>query len=680
MPPRPVLAWERVRFVGEPVAAVLSLDRYQAEDAAQLVTLVYEELPSVIDASVASGGPALHEGRPDNVLFEVERRAGDVDAARQQAAWTLVRTFRVHRHAGVPMETRGCMALVQNRRLTLWSSTQLPHLVRSFVAEALGWAEDRVEVVAPCIGGGFGVKGHAYPEEALVALLAVHIGRPVKWVEDRHEHMLAAVHARDHLYQAELSLDVDARILGLAATVTVDVGAYSVWPQSAALEAQMTATILPGPYDVPSYQCRARAVATNKSPFGTYRGVSRPGNTFALERLMDEAARETGLDPVDIRRRNLVQDFPHRTATGLRYPPASLRESLERAAAAVADERSAHSPANGALRGVGFACFIEQTGHVPPWARREAGVVVAPDSVQVSLDSAGCCTVHVGLNSHGQGHVTTLAQLVADELALTPDQVTVVAGDTRCTPYGLGTLASRAAVVAGGAAAAAARRLRERLLELGAEVLGVAQASVALTGGGVRAADGRMLQLAELIQPYGERQAPHGLPTLSAQADYDGPDQGRFSNACHAAVVELDPDSGLPRVVRYVVVEDCGKAINPLIVEGQVHGGVAQGIGGALLEELIYDRQGQLLTASFLDYLLPSAGEIPPIEVYHLATPDSDGLGVKGTGESGAIGPMAAIANAVADALGPGRAGRVLEVPLTPQRLWSILQGPDPGP
>lgn len=676
VPPRPLLAFDRVRFVGEPYAAVLAADPYEAEDLADLVSCDFDELVPVVDPlDVPAHGTPLHDEFPDDVIFAQERSAGDIDHARRAAAHLVRRKLRVDRHTGVPLEPRGCAAVLDGGTIRLWASTQLPHLVRATIARTLGWDESRVEVICPSVGGGFGIKGHVYPEEVLVALLAARVGRPVKWIEDRAENLLAGVHARDHIYDIELALASDGAILGLAVDLVVDVGAYPVLPQTAALEVQMAGKILPGPYVVPNYSYRGRAVSTNKSPFGTYRGVARPGCAFALERMLDEAARELAVDPYEIRLRNVVRDFPYDTGTELTYDSGNFARSIELVRRSLADEHDRDGGGSGRRVGVGIACFVEQTAHIPPWAEPDAGVVDGPDRVRVTVDVAGAVTVLSGLNSHGQSHATTLAQVVADELGVGLDVVDVVAGDTSLVPYSMGTLASRAAVVGGLTAQRAARALAGRLRDVAARRWSVRPEEVELRGGRASLPDGRAARLGDVV---GWAADDTSSPVLSEESAYDGPAQGTFSGACHGAVVAVDTETGQVRVTRYVVAEDCGQMLNPTVVEGQVHGGVAQGLGGALFERLVYDDHGQLVTTTLMDYPLPSSVEVPDIEIHHVSTPGYGPAGAKGVGEGGAIGVMAAVANAVADALGPELAASVTHVPLTPLRVWEIVQGREP--
>jgi carbon-monoxide dehydrogenase large subunit len=676
MPDRPLLAADRVRFVGEPVAAVLAGDQYEAEDLAERVTVDIEPLPAAVDPQIPPPpGWPLHSTHPDNILYRELIESGQPDT--RITCRTVRRIFRTRRHSGVPLETRGCLASVTGGVLTVWSSTQVPHLLRSAIADTLHRPEGGIHVHVPDVGGGFGVKGHAYPEEVLTAALAVLTGRTVRWVEDRCEHLQASIHARDHRHTVELDVDDNGRFLALRAHLVIDCGAYLVWPQTAALEARMAANVLPGPYTIENYRCQTEAVCTNKSPLGTYRGVARPSAVFSIERLVDEAALEVGLDAVEIRRRNLITQFPYTTCTGLTYDSGSYLECLAAAAAAVEQDRGtapglAGNGVRETSRGVGFACFVEQSAHIPPWAAPSSGLVLAPDKVMVSVDGTGRIIVDAGITSHGQGQETTLAQVVAEMLGILADSVAVRCGGESL--YSMGTLASRSAVIAGNAAAAAADALASQLRAHGARDLGVEPSGVQLSDVRVVARQGSVT-FAELARNHPTCLTADGQPGLSAEAIYEGFPGGTFSNACHAAVVEVDRGTGQVRVCRYVVAEDCGKIINPLVVNGQIEGGVVQGIGSALLEELIYEDNGQLVTTTLMDYRLPSMLEAPTIEIAHLESPAANPLGVKGVGESGAIGPMAAVANAVADALGPGLAGKVTEVPLLPARVWAILQG-----
>ena len=679
---QPLLARGRVRFVGEPVAAVLTSDPYRSEDAAERVFIDYEPLPVLADmeAALSADAPRMHPGWRSNLFVERQMAGGDIEAARRGASHVVVRTYATHRQAGVPMECRGVVAELDStgRWLTVNSSTQIPHLLRTYLADELGWPESRLRVRAPEVGGGFGVKGHVFVEEVLVAWLAIRIGRPVKWIEDRREHLIASIHAREHRHTLEAYVDADGRLLGLEADISVDAGAYSVWPFTASSDAGMVAKVLPGPYDFQAYRATYRAVATNKCPMGTYRGVGRPSAVFSQERLMDEIALELGLDAIEVRRRNVIRQFPYKNVLGFTYDPGSYAEALEKVAELLAPERDAVAAKGLSSRrtGVGLALFVEQGGHgTPDFVRRRVPIETGYESARVEMAADGSVAVFTGLQCHGQGHETTLAQIAADELGVAPDEVDVIHGDTLTAPYSVGTWGSRGAVLGGGSVRAAAAQIREKLLAIAAQHLQSSPDELELAGGEARRRD--RLDAAvpvSLLARWANRKVenlPSGMaPGLVGTAFVDGPPDGTYSNACHGAVVEVDIRTGRVHLKRFVVVADCGTMINPSIVEGQERGGVTQGIGSALLEHFIYDEEAQPLTTNFADYLMPSATDIPDIEIHHLVTPSPiTPLGMKGMGEGGAIGPAAAIGNAIADALGtPANA-----TPFTMSRVWELI-------
>ena len=686
----PALAAERVRFAGEPVAVVVAADRYLAEDVAEHVDVDYEPLPPVVDLDIALGpSTPLHPGWNDNLFLDRRRSAGDVDAAFRGADHVFEATYRVHRHTAVPLEPRACLAdySVATGLLTLHTATQIPHLVRTALADALDLPEPRIRVVSPDVGGGFGAKGQLFPEEIVLALLAMRLGRPVKWLEDSREHLAASVHARDHRHHVAIAFRKDGTILGVKADVVVDVGAYSVFPWSATQDGGIAAAMITAPYAIQHFAARIRCVATNKCPFGAYRGVGRPAGAFTIERALDDAARALGLDPVAIRLKNHVPDdaYPYHHANGHVYDKASLVAALRRAVEAVGYEdfrrEQARLRAEGCYRGIGFAPYIEQTGHTHEFVQRGTPIAFAYEAARVSLDPSGCATVHTSLHSHGQSHETTFAQIAADRLGVPIDHVRVEFGDTDSAPYGMGTFASRAAVLGGGAVWKASDAVRAAVAKMAGHLLEVAPEDLVIEDGVVRVVGSpdramTVAQVARLAFHRPERLPPElTVADFSSHQIYDAPPgTGTWGNAVHVAVVDVDVATGLVTLVRYLVVEDCGTVINPLVVDGQVHGGVAQGIGGTLLEHLVYDESGQLLSPTMMEYLLPTAQEIPDIEVHHLVTPSpfTPG-GIKGLGEGGAIGPMAAIGNAVTDALAPlGVAVRAL--PLTPDRVLAMIE------
>lgn len=680
---QPILARERVRFVGEPVAAVLADDAYAVEDAAEQIFVDYEPLPVVadIEAALLPAAPILFSGWRRNLFIEQTRRGGDIAGARAKAAHIIRRTYRNQRQAGVPMECRGAIATLDptGSILTLWSSTQIPHLLRTYVAEELAWPENRIHVIAPEVGGGFGVKGHVFAEEVLVAWLAIKTRRPIKWIEDRREHLIASIHAREHVHTLEAYVAADGKVLGLKADISVDVGAYSVWPFTAGSDPGMVAKVLPGPYDLQAYEATYRAVATNKCPIGTYRGVGRPGAVFSQERLMDEIAIELGVDPITLRERNLVPQFPYRNVLGYTYDEGSYAQSLAKIRELLAPDLAAarHPPRPDIRTGVGIALFLEQTAHgTPDFVKRRSPIETGYESAKVEMHPDGRVSVDTGLQCHGQGHETTFAQLAADQLGIPPSEIVVRHGNTLTSPYSVGTWGSRGVTLGGGAVHRAAGIIGAKLIAIAALHLQAPAAAIELADRHARLRDDpeRKIAIATLAR-WAQRNVenlPAGMePGLVAIAFVDGPPDGAYTNAVHAAVVEIDLGTGALTLRRFVVVEDCGTIVNPMIVDGQVRGGVVQGIGSALWEHFIYDKECQPLTTNFADYLMPSAPGLPDIEVHHIETPSPvTPLGMKGLGEGGAIGPPAAIANAVENALGVP----VRETPLTPHRVWTLIQ------
>jgi carbon-monoxide dehydrogenase large subunit len=684
----PALALGKVRHVGEAVAVVLAEDRYAAEDALDLIAVDYAPLPLAGDAEAAlrPGAPLVHDETGGNVLLSRAFAQGDVEAAFAGAALTVGDRFRFHRHAGVAIENRACVASFDagEGALTLWSSTQIPGIVRDALAELLGLPLPLVRVVASDVGGGFGIKTVLYPEEIVVATLARLVGRPVRWIGDRREDLLTSTQAWDEIIDADLALDGEGRILGLRARVVADIGAYSIYPWTASIEVIQVVSFLPGPYRVPHYRAEALGVATNKAPMGPYRGVGRPVSVFVTETLLDRAARRLALDPVALRRRNFItpDELPYRSPSGIVWDSGAFGESLERACQAAGyaalREEQARARASGRHLGVGIASYVELTGVGSAIAVSPgADIATGTEGVTVRVEPGGGVTAIFALASHGQGIETSLAQIVAGELGVPPASVRVRHGDTALGPHGTGSYASRSAVLGGGAAILAARALRDKTLAIAAHQLEASVGDLDLHAGviRVRGVPGRELTLAAVAAAAyaGGKRLPRGMePGLEATRFYD-PHFGTASNATHLAVVEIDGATCAIRVLRHVVVEDCGRVINPLIARGQTIGGVAQGVGAALLEEVVYDDAGQLVTATLMDYLVPTAGEVPPVEVIHLDRPSPTTLGgFKGVGEGGTIGAPAAVANAVADALGPFGIA-ITELPITGDRLFRLL-------
>ena len=676
---QPPLAGVRVRFVGEPVAVVVAEDRYLAEDAAASVTaqLELEPLPVAAssDAALARDAPLLHEGLEDNLAGAWEVSTGDVEGAFCEADRVVTGRFGVQRHTGMPIETRGVMATVDrlSGRLTIWTSTQWPHTVRQALARALGVPEHRLRVIAPDVGGGFGVKQEVYPEEIVVPWLAQRLGRPVKWVETRREHFVGTAHSREQVHELELAVRSDGEVIGLRAIVTADLGAYT--RSLGVLCPSITAGSLLGPYRIRNYRAEIRCALTNKAPAGAYRGAGAPEAVFALERAMDRVATELGLDPAEVRLRNFIrpEEFPWQTGLGTAQLPvvydsgnyaAGLQRAMEEVDYRGWRERQCTGRADGRHLGIGVACYV-LLGGLGPF-----------ESSEVRIDGSGEVMILTGASPHGQGTDTALAQIVADELTTSPERVLVLHGDTDQIPYGVGTYASRNAVTAGSATAVAAREVRAKAVRLAAHLLEAAEDDLELAEGAVRVrgAPERGLPLGYLATAAApDRPRPDGMaPGLEARHYFQAP-LPTFASGAHVAVVEVDADTGQVKLLDYVSVSDAGPLINPLIVDAQIQGGVAQGIGGALMEEITYDDSGQPAD-SFLDYAIPRSVDVPDIRQAHLHTPSPlNPLGVKGLGEGGALAPPAAIANAVEDALSP-LGIEINATPISAPRLWRMMR------
>ena len=685
----PPLAVDKVRYVGEALAVVIAENRYLAEDALEGIRVEYDPLPTVANAQAAAqpDAPVLHDEAGSNVLLSREFARGDVDAALAGAAVRVRDRFRFRRHATVCMENRGCLADYHagTGELTLRSATQCPGLLRDALADLLDMPEHCIRVVAADVGGGFGAKSSLYPEEIVLCAVARLLKRPVKWISDRQEDLKTSTQAWDESVNAELGLQADGTIIGLRADVTTDIGAYSIYPWTATVEPIQTISFLSGPYRMPHYRGRNRGVATCKAPMGPYRGVGRPITTFVLESLIDRAARRLALDPVELRLRNYIRadEFPYKTPSGLVWDQASLTECMQKArevldANATAQWR-AQARAAGRWVGVGFATYIELTG-VGSAIPVSPGMPIATgtEAAFLRVDPAGTVTATFSVAPQGQGHETALAQVVADALGVSFDSVRVICGDTALAPQGTGTYASRSAVLAGGAAIRAGQALKEKALKIAGHMMESNPADLDIRDDQVFMRDKpeRRLPFREVAKTAyaGLRRLPKDVePGLEVTRFYD-PFFGTASSATHIAVVDVDTETYAVTIKRYIVVEDCGRIINPLIVDGQVRGGVAQGIGAALYEEVVYDDEGQLLTGSLVDYLVPTASELLPIEVHHIETPSPTTLGgFRGMGEGGTIGAPAAIANAVSDAL--SHLGiEINEIPITPEKLFRLVR------
>jgi aerobic carbon-monoxide dehydrogenase large subunit len=672
------LGRDRVRYVGEGVAVVVAESRAIAEDALDLIQVEYEVLEPVpsVEAALAGAAPVLHAGVPGNRYAEWSIGIGDIDAAFGEADVVIRERLAMQRYTGVPMETRGVLA--SHDRLTgelvVWASTQWPHTARALTAALLGIPEQQVRVILPEIGGGFGVKVEFYPEDLLVPFAARRLGRPVKWIEDRREHFQSTVHAREQVHEMELAVRRDGTILGLRDRILTDMGGYV--RALGFINPSLASSSVPGPYRIPNVRIDSVAVLTNKTPVSPYRGAGQPEATFARERLLDIAAREIGIDPAELRRKNLLppQALPYEVGlASVEGPvvydsgdyPRALDVALETVGHAALRREQQAGQTDGRLLGLGLAVYAQISGNGPF------------EGAEVRVDGAGKVTLVTGLAAIGQGVGTALAQVVADELGVGLEDVRVVCGDTARLPFGVGTFASRAAVMGGTSTAAAAAKVRDKAVRLAAHLLEADREDIEWVDGQarVRGAPIRMLTLAQLAQaagPGGSR--PEGMePSLEAR-HYFETHASPYSYGVHAAVVEVDAETGRVQVRRYVAVSDAGRLINPTIVEGQIVGGVAQGLGGALMEELAYDPSGQLVASSLMDYALPSACDVPEVEIVHLqtATPLNP-LGIKGLGEGGAIGSHAAVANAVADALSECNA-RLTRTPLRAELVHALAR------
>jgi carbon-monoxide dehydrogenase large subunit len=682
---QPVLASAYVRYVGEPLAVVVADSRHIAEDAAALIDVDIELLPAVLDAeAAAAGGDPANEDVPDNLVLARDHTAGDADAAFESAAVTVSGRFHSGRSAAVPMETRGVIAQYDwtTGHLTLWSSTQMPHFFRSMVAAFTGMPEHTVEMIAPDVGGGFGQKCHLFQEEIVLPLLSKELGRPVKWIEDRVENLMTGTHAKQQLNDMEIAFDESGKIVGLRQHVIGDGGAYNCFPWTALVEPMAAAGTVTSVYDITNIKTRFQAVLTNKVPIGACRGVGWQAPQIARESLLDQGARKLGLSPFELRKRNVVkpEQFPYTAATGLRYAEGSYLESIEALEGAIDYEefraRQKREREGGRYLGLGISVFNEVTGIGTVAAYQTGFPVTSHDTSTVRMEPSGKVTVFTSLTSQGQGHQTTLAQMAGDALGVPFEDVVVRAGDTSQT-YGMGTWGSRAAVIGSGSILRAADPIRRKLLQTASHMLEVSEDDLVLANGRieVKGSPDKGMGVGEVagVIYFAAHVRPPGMdPTLESTAAYD-PAEEVMANGAHAVIVEVDVETGLVTIERFVAAEDCGTMINPTIVEGQLRGGITQAIGAALLEEMVYDEHGQLLTTTFMDYLVPTASEAPSIEIIHIETPSKvTAGGVKGMGESAMIAAPAALVNAVNDAIEPLGA-YLTDTPLTPDRIRSAI-------
>jgi carbon-monoxide dehydrogenase large subunit len=683
------LAVERVRCVGEPVVAVAAETRAAAEDAVARVRVDYAPLPAALDpeAAAAPGAPLIHPELGDNVIYETRLNGGDADAAFAAAPRVWRQRFTSGRHTGVPMEPRGLVADFEpaTRALTVWISTQVPHMMQAVLAGLFDLPEPRVRVVAPDVGGSFGIKIHVYQDDVAAVALAILLGRPAKFVATRRESFVSDIHAREQTIEIEMAGGDDGVVSAVRARITAAVGPYSAYPRSSVVEGGQVLRLLPGPYRVRHYAGHLRVVAQNKVITSQYRAVGHPIAAAVTESMLDVVARDVGLDPAEVRRRNLVRpdDIPYTTATGNVYDSGSYQAALARLleVAKYDDLRREQAAARAAGRhpGIGLSCFVELTGPGAQFYGVGGAPISGQDGATLRLEPSGAVTALVGVTDQGQGTATAFAQIVADELGVTPEAVTVRSGDTALMPYGGGTWGSRGTPIGGSATLLAGRALAAKIRRVAATLLEASPDDVELAGGhaSVRGAPDRGLPLAELARAVHFRSNElKGLePSLEATVHFTNAQPWTFTNGAHLAVVDVDVETGRVRVLRYVAVDDCGRLVNPALVEGQIAGGVAQGLGGALMEHCAYDDAGQPLCGTLMDYAVPTAADVPALEMYHLETPaPSIAGGYKGAGEAGTTGAPAAILNAVNDALAPLGAALVTDQPVTPERVRRALR------
>jgi carbon-monoxide dehydrogenase large subunit len=679
--PRPVLATDRVRFAGEAVAVVVAADRYAARDAVDLIEADYEPLTAVVDLekALAKGSPVLHAGHANNAAYKWELEGGDLKAAFKSADKVIRQRILNQRLIPVPIEPRGALAEYRpgEQQLTVWSATQIPHLLRTQIAAMLSIPETQVRVIAPEVGGGFGSKLNVYPEEALVAYLAMKTGHPVKWIESRRENFQATIHGRDHIADVEVAIKRDGTILGLRCRVLADLGAY--YQLLTPLIPTLTGLMMTGCYKIPAARMELTGVLTNKMATDAYRGAGRPEATYLIERMLDLVAAEVKKDPVEVRRNNFPQpkDFPYATPTGLIYDSGNYDKALDLALQKVNYKKLRQEQAaqrkKGRLTGIGVSTYVEICGMGPSSAMPAGGW----ESATVRIEPTGRVNVLTGASPHGQGQETSFSQMAADVLGLEPGDVQVIHGDTAIVPYGIGTFGSRATAVGGTAVYKSLLKLRDKLAKIAGHMLGEDPSKMELTGRKIRSKSSakKSVAFADAVgAAYVAKTLPPDMePGLEATTFYE-PANFTYPFGTHICVVEVDPQTGQVRLLRYLAVDDCGNVLNPLLVEGQVHGGIVQSVGQALLEGAVYDEQGQLLTGELMDYALPRAADLCWIETARTVTPSPvNPLGVKGVGEAGTIAATPALVGAVVDALSPFGV-RHLDMPVTREKVWRLMR------
>jgi len=682
VPAHPVLAKERVRHVGDPIAVVIAEDRYQARDAAEAVVVEYEPLPAVVDPeqAMAPDAPRLHDNIERNIAYLWVQQAGDVEQAFASAPVKIKQKMVEQRLMAVPMEPRGIIAEYRpgQETLTVWYSTQIPHLSKANFAALLGIPEQNVRVIAPEVGGGFGAKLELYAEDVLAILASRRLGRPVKWVESRAENFQNMTQGRGQVAEYELAADRDGRILALRARIVADLGAYL--QVFTALVPTFSGLMAPGVYDIRNVDIQITGVFTNKTPTAAYRGAGRPEATYYIERMMDLLARELNMDPIEVRRRNFIkpEQFPYTTATGLVYDTGdydkTTRRCLEILNYQELRREQERKRQEGKLMGIGFSTWVEICGFAPSAAMPGTG---GWEYAMVKVERSGKVVVHTGASPHGQGEETAFAQIAADQLGVPIDDVVVLHGDTAVVSHGVGTFGSRALAVGGSAVYRAAAQVRDKVKRLAAHLMDASEEDLELVNGKVqvKGSPERAMSWAEVVNAaYAATNLPPGEePGLEAKSYFEPPNF-TFPFGTHAAVVEIDRDTGEVKLTRYIAVDDCGTVINPLLVAGQVHGGLVQGIAQALTEQVVYGDNGQLLTGTLMDYAVPKASQLPSFELAETVTPSPcNPLGVKGVGEAGTIASTPAVVNAVVDALRPFGV-RHIDLPLKPEKIWRIIQ------
>jgi carbon-monoxide dehydrogenase large subunit len=689
---QPPLATGKVRHVGELVAMCLGETRAEAEDVAAEIDAKFEELPVIVNMlqGQRSDSPLVHEDWGDNIYLE-SCFDGDLTEAKAAAAVTVNKEFRTNRQCMAPLEGKGAVAYWNSRleQLVLYTATQMPHIVRTGLAECLNLEQAKVRVIAPDVGGGFGYKGILTPEEICLGWLAMHCGHPVRWIEDCREHLTANANCREHHYHVTAYADARGKILGLEAEASVDAGAYSAYPFSACLEGAQVVSILPGPYVIPAYHCKTYSVATNKAPILPYRGVARTGVCFVMELVIDAIARAVEREPYEVRLENLVpaSAMPYTNITGKNFDsgdyPKSLRRAVEEIHLTDIRARQADGEPDGRLIGVGFATFCEQAAHgTSVYASWGIPMVPGHEQAVARMTPGGSLELRIGAHSHGQSMETTLAQVAHEVLGIDPAKVKLVHGDTEYTPYSTGTWGSRCAVMSGGAVALACEKIAERAARIAAHLMQVSTGEVRFENGEIVGPTSSM-SLEEVAQIWYLK--PQLLPPdvdsggLEVTVGYKPKtDTGTFSYASHAVVVAVDSELGDVEILDYVIVEDGGTLINPMVVEGQVYGGAGQGIGTALYEEMPFDTAGQPLASTLADYLLPGPTEMPHFRIFHMETPSPNTkFGIKGIGEGGAIAPPAAIGNAINDALA-SLGVELCETPMSPRRILAAIAEASP--